>query len=304
MDLKQLEAFLHVVKLNSFSKAAEAIYLSQPTISAHINSLEKELSAQLVVRSTKEVQPTKAGQDLYVYAKNILALRDQAIEAINGPNRNTTGELSILSSSVPAQYLLPEAITAFRAVYPNIYIHVYQSDSEDVAASLSHNLYDFGIVGTPIAGEKFVQKPFYRDTLVIAYPASLPIKEDYVRENLVSFMREQPVVMREAGSGTRRELIRFLKEYGLTLKDLKPAGYFSNTQGVVHAVASGLGFSFVSKAAVSVYRQMGMVKTVEIAPERFCRMFYLLLKKEMLPSPMQSTFLNFLPEHFQFAEDT
>lgn len=145
MDLKQLEAFVYVAKLNSFSKAADTIYLSQPTISSHINALEKELGTQLLIRSTKEVYPTKSGLDFFVYAQNMLALRDEAIHSVAQGGSSIRGEISLLASSVPAQYLLPSLIAVFQKSYPDILFKVRQSDSEQVGKMLSNCIYDFGI---------------------------------------------------------------------------------------------------------------------------------------------------------------
>lgn len=298
MDLKQLEVFVHVVKRNSFSKAANTVFLSQPTISAHISALEKELGTQLLVRSTKEVQPTKAGMDFYLYAHNILALRDQAIQSVKKTNTNIQGEIVLLSSSVPAQYLLPESISQFSKRYPRIMIHVHQSNSDQVEKNFRGFLYDFGITGTRATSNKYTQEPFYEDTLVFACPADLDIDPPAVRQDIASFIRSQPFVMREAGSGTRHEMVKYLEKLDLTIQDLRPVCSFSNTQGVINAVASGMGISFVSKAAVSLYVQEGLIKTLEIQNSFFNRKFYLLTKKGMTLSPIQSLFKYFLLEYF------
>ena len=108
MDFKQLEAFVYVVKLKSFSKAAQRIYLTQPTISAHINSLEKELDTKLIERGTKYVYPTKPGSILYQYAVKMLNLRDDACCSVKNYNKELKGSLTICASTVPSQYILPE----------------------------------------------------------------------------------------------------------------------------------------------------------------------------------------------------
>lgn len=294
MDFKQLEAFVYVVKLNSFSKAADCLYLSQPTISAQISSLEKELESQLLIRSTKEIYPTKVGKELYNQALNILALRDQAVQCVKSASSNSKGEINLIASSVPAQYLLPPIIAAFHEQYPNILIHVHQTDSLRVGELLKDCYYDFGISGMQLTSNKYIQKPFYKDTVVFAYPASYDIDESFTRDHLLSFIKSHPFVFRESGSGTLNELDRYLKIHQLSLTDLRPAAYFSNTQGVLHAVACGLGISFVSKVAASVHKQVGSIKTIEIDHKDFSRSFYILQKKDMVLSPVQTAFVSFL----------
>ena len=114
MDFKQLEAFVYVVKLKSFSKAAQRIYLTQPTISAHINSLEKELDTKLIERGTKYVYPTKPGSILYQYAVKMLNLREDAVCSVKNYNKELKGTLTICASTVPSQNILPKVIAAFR----------------------------------------------------------------------------------------------------------------------------------------------------------------------------------------------
>ncbi|GLB28385.1 LysR family transcriptional regulator [Lacrimispora amygdalina] len=299
MDLKQLEAFVYVAKLNSFSKAADTIYLSQPTISSHINALEKELGTQLLIRSTKEVYPTKSGLDFFVYAQNMLALRDEAIHSVAQGGCSIKGEISLLASSVPAQYLLPSLIAAFQKSYPDILFKVRQSDSEQVGKLLSNCIYDFGITGTKLSGNKFVQVPFYHDTLVLAVPACYSTPQNLSPETLKKLLRTQPFIMREDGSGTKKELENFLLHLNLTLEHLNTVCCFNNTHGVLQAVSSGAGISFVSRASTAMYTQMGLIKTIELNDFVFKRNFYLLSKKEMILQPVQKLFQTYLLNYYK-----
>lgn len=299
MDLKQLEAFVYVAKLNSFSKAADTIYLSQPTISSHINSLEKELGTQLLIRSTKEVYPTKSGLDFFVYAQNMLALRDEAIHTVSQGGSSIRGEISLLASSVPAQYLLPSLIAVFQKSYPDIFFKVRQSDSEQVGKLLSNCIFDFGITGTKLSGNRFVQTPFYHDTLVLAVPSGFKTPENISPEVLIKLLRTQPFIMREDGSGTRKELEKILLSLDLTIDQLITACSFNNTHGVLQAVSSGIGISFVSRASTAMYTQMGLIKTIELRDFTFKRNFYLLSKKEMILQPVQKLFQTYLLNYYK-----
>ncbi len=299
MDLKQLEAFVYVAKLNSFSKAADTIYLSQPTISSHINALEKELGTQLLIRSTKEVYPTKSGLDFFVYAQNMLALRDEAIHSVAQGGCSIRGEISLLASSVPAQYLLPSLIAVFQKSYPDILFKVRQCDSEQVGKMLSNCIYDFGITGTRLSGNKFVQVPFYHDTLVLAVPACYSIPQNLSPETLKKLLRTQPFIMREDGSGTKKELENFLLRLNLTLEHLNTVCCFNNTHGVLQAVSNGAGISFVSWASTAMYTQMGLIKTIELNDFVIKRNFYLLSKKEMILQPVQKLFQTYLLNYYK-----
>ena len=110
MHFKQIEAFVNVIRCKSFSKAAEAIYLSQPTISAHISSLESELGVCLIVRSTKEVYPSAAGRIFYQHALEMLRLRERAVLEVQSYATEVRGELDIAASTVPSQYIIPDLL--------------------------------------------------------------------------------------------------------------------------------------------------------------------------------------------------
>ncbi|MDD4504445.1 MAG: LysR family transcriptional regulator, partial [Clostridiaceae bacterium] len=136
MDFRQIEAFVYVVRFRSFSKAADAIYLTQPTVSSHINTLEKELGIKLIDRSGKNVEPTSAGKIFYEYANNLINIRDNAIFTLSEFTRKVEGKVEIAASTVPTEYLLPKLMIGFRNIYSNINFSVDQFDSKQVIDEL------------------------------------------------------------------------------------------------------------------------------------------------------------------------
>ena len=150
MQLKQLEVFVQVARLKSFSKAADALYLTQPTISAHISALEGELGSKLVVRSTKEIQLTATGNILYGYANQILGLCERAEQEVKTASSDIQGALSIAASTVPSQYLLPRILPHLRKRYPKVFFQVFQGDSSQVAQRIFENGAEMGIIGSPV----------------------------------------------------------------------------------------------------------------------------------------------------------
>ena len=118
MDIKQLEAFCMVVRQGSFSKAARVLGVSQPTVSAHISTLEKELGCELLIRTSKSILPTDKGATLLGYAQGIMSLRQKALEELSREDSRYTGSITIAASSVPAQYCLPELLSEFSREYP------------------------------------------------------------------------------------------------------------------------------------------------------------------------------------------
>ena len=142
MDIRQLEAFVYTVKYQSFSLAAQKLYISQPTVSAHIRSLEEEFHTQLLKRTTKSLSLTPAGTKLYSYATEILTLQQKAIVELAN---ETKPQLRIGASSVPSLYFLPELLSAYHAVHPDIRVYASCSDSLDVVHKVDDGICDIGM---------------------------------------------------------------------------------------------------------------------------------------------------------------
>ena len=132
IDMRELESFYHVVKEGSFSRAAQVLYLTQPTVSAHVASLERKLRVQLLVRTTKEVFLTDAGKLLFRYAEQILNLREEAVRAGESFAKEMRGTIRVAASSIPGQYYLPKLIQGFRCLYPEVNFSLETLDSGEV----------------------------------------------------------------------------------------------------------------------------------------------------------------------------
>ncbi len=299
MEMKQLEIFACVSKTLSFSKAAEELYISQPTVSACVSALEKELGAQLLIRNTKEVSLTKAGRELLGYAQKILSLREQAVQSMRGEDRETSGFIDILSSTIPAQHLLPEMIAAFQKQWPNMVFRVDQADSRQVEREMASFRYDFGLVGTLSNEERFVHSPVYDDELILALPKGMPESPERIRENFAEYIRQVPFVMRESGSGTRAEIETLLSKMGVALQELHLCAYFSDAHSILGAVAGGMGVSLVSKVAAALHVQAGLLQMVEMNSPLFHRQIHLLYHKERWLSPVQRAFADHVRGFYQ-----
>ena len=147
MNLKQLEAFARVAETKSFSEAAKRLYLTQPTVSAHVSALEKELGVCLLLRTTKEVSLTEEGKALYGYAVQMLDL-EQEIREHFGRRKSGKSVLRIAASTIPSQYLLPEIMVRFRERYPGVRLSVAETDSAGVVGQIVSGEADIGFAGT------------------------------------------------------------------------------------------------------------------------------------------------------------
>ena len=216
MNLKQLEAFVQVSESGSFSRAAKELYLTQPTISAHIASLEKELSVRLFVRNTKEVGLSDDGKDLYKYARQIVDLEKKIEERFCAKDAGEKGCITIAASTIPAQYLLPKVLIRFNERYPDEQIKIIETDSSKVVTRIIDHMADVGFTGTVLEKKHCKYIPFYKDELVIITPNTekyRKLKQESPDD--VGWILKEHVIMREEGSGTRKEARKQLKRAGI-----------------------------------------------------------------------------------------
>ena len=248
MNLKQLEAFVRVAETKSFSTAAKMLFLTQPTVSAHIASLERELNTCLLIRNTKGVALSDAGKELYAYAEQMLELEQKIRERFGLTGRQSGSVLRIAASTIPSQYLLPDIMARFRKEYPEEQLKLFETDSSGVVEMILSHKADVGFTGTVLERGSCTYIPFYQDELVILTPAA----ERYRARkdaDIASWIPEEPVILREEGSGTRKEALRLLAQTGIDITRLNVAAMMENQETIKRSVSSGMGISILSKLA-------------------------------------------------------
>lgn len=251
MNLKQLEAFVRVVETGSFSKAAKELYLTQPTVSAHISTLERELKVRLFIRNTKEVMMSEAGQELYRYAKQMVELECQIAEHFNMRGKNSSSHcVTIAASTIPAQYLLPEVLMQFKKRYPDEQFKLIETDSTEVVSQIVNSMADVGFTGTVLEKKYCRYIPFYKDKLAIITPNT----EKYrtlleSSKDDISWIKKEHIIMREEGSGTRKEAQKQLKKAGIETANLDIIASIDNQETIKRSVRQGMGISVLSRLA-------------------------------------------------------
>ena len=250
MNLKQLEAFVQVAEGGSFSKAAKELFLTQPTISAHIASLEKELNVRLFVRNTKEVSLSDDGKDLYKYARQIVDLEKKIEERFGGKDTGEKHCITIAASTIPAQYLLPKVLIRFNERYPEEQIKIIETDSTKVVTQIVEHMADVGFTGTVLEKKHCKYIPFYKDELVIITPNTekyRKVKEESTED--IRWILNEHVIMREEGSGTRKEAKKQLKRAGVNPSELDVIASIENQETIKKSVRQGMGVSILSRLA-------------------------------------------------------
>ena len=297
MHLKQLEVFVNVVKLKSFSKAAEAVYLSQPTVSAHINALEDELDAKLIVRSTKEVYPSKAGKIFYQYALEMLNLRDMAMQEVKSYSTQVRGTLDVAASTVPSQYLLPRAMPSLIEKYPQLTLSIKQYDSVEVVHRIIDMDAEVGVTGAIFEKSGCVFEPVAEDRLVIITP-NTPAFAALDGKITPDVIRGNKFISREYGSGTRKESEIFLHSIGIDPQSLRISVQLQSTESVIQGVKNGLGLAIVSKYACEDCVASGGILAFDYESPDLSRSFYAVYRKNRPLSPAAEAFVKELKDTF------
>ena len=250
MNLKQLEAFVQVSESGSFSKAAKELFLTQPTISAHISSLEKELNVRLFIRNTKEVSLSDDGKDLYRYAKQITDLEKAIEERFYMDSDDGKHFITIAASTIPAQYLLPKVLMCYRERYPKEQIKIMETDSSEVVTQVVDHMVDVGFTGTVLEKKHCKYIPFYTDELAVITPDTpeYRILKEQNRDD-IDWIKRKPLILREEGSGTRKEAEKQLKNAGISMEALDIVASIANQETIKKSVKQGMGITVLSRLA-------------------------------------------------------
>ena len=292
MDLHVLELFCRIVESGSFSKAADAMYLTQPTVSGHIKKLEKEVGVRLLDRLGHRATPTKGGNLLYRYAKQILALRQDAQQALDEFKGGLKGELILGASSIPGGYLLPPLIGPFRARYPDITIVLKVSDSKQIIEAVSEGVYEVGAVGARFDDGRLEYRTFAEDEMVLVVPPTHPwASRSRVQ---VKELPSQPFLIRERGSGTRKIMEQALERRGLSMGAFKVIGELGSNEAIRQAVKAGGGIAIISQLAVASDINCRELHAIPVAGLKLARPFYLITHRHRSRSPICNAFLTFI----------
>jgi DNA-binding transcriptional LysR family regulator len=292
VDLRQLEIFVKVAELRSFSKAAEALYLTQPTVSEHIRTLEDELGVRLLDRLGRGAAVTKAGELLLGYAKRMLALQREARQAMDSFQGKMSGELLVGASTIPGEYILPALIGRFKEKYPEISITLLIGDSQAVMDWVLDGRAELGMVGARQSQRGLEYRELMPDEVVVAVPTSHPWNGR--KQVTLDELRAEPLLIRERGSGTRAALEAALAEAGTDLGAFRIVGEMGSTQAIKQAVRAGVGVSLLSKRAVEEECRSGVVWCLRVKDLKVARAFYLVTHKDRSRSPLAEAFRAFL----------
>ncbi|MEF2230048.1 MAG: selenium metabolism-associated LysR family transcriptional regulator [Pseudodesulfovibrio sp.] len=303
MDVRKLEAFCQVFELQSFSKAGEALFLSQPTISSHVANLEAELGVKLFDRLGRKVLPTQAGDVLYRSAKLVFENLQEARASIEMLRDKVVGEVVVGCSTIPSLYIVPRILSRFFKRYPQVSFTMRTGDSAEVIKRVACGDWPVGIVGQLPDEDGLASDLVFEDeTVVVASKAAewLPKNEGPLGADELSRL---PWVMREKGSATRLALESSLGPLGLTLADLTVRCWVDGTNEALACTLRGVGVSVTSRLASSRFIESGALVRLNIPELEGSRRFYLIYNKGRHMLPAFKAFVDFAGKGLKVEDD-
>jgi LysR family transcriptional regulator, transcriptional activator of the cysJI operon len=267
----RVQVFRAVAEQASFRRAAEQLHISQPSVSQHVQLLEEELGVRLLERTSTGVQLTAAGELVLGFAKRSSRLSEQVLAALARLEGQPGGELKLAASTTVAQYLLPRILGRFLKENPRIRLAFRSGNTEHVTDWVLGGEAELGIIEGPPARKEAVVERFLVDRLplIVARGHAWASQQPVPLDALVT----APLLMREQGSGTRREIERALKKAGLPMSKLHIAMELDSTEAIIAGVEAGLGVGFVSEWAIPKELKLGTLAVARVAGLEIVRPF-------------------------------
>ena len=291
MDLDQLHTFLEIVRLKSFSKAAQTCFRTQPAISAQVRQLEQELNAQLFDRYGSRISLTTAGKIFAEFAEQILDLRRRAQDAIQELEKTPRGELVIGANEATCIYVLPEVFSEYSRQFPNVHLVVERAYGSRIVEAVLENTADFGIAQLPIHERKLQVATIHSDEIRLVAPPGHPLaaRPSVTAQDLI----EYPLILPKYGT-TRARLTEWLE---LVEDNLHIAMELDSTEMMKRFVMAGLGVSFLATTHCREEIESGRLRAVPLAPEPLMRRLALIYRKDRAMSRAALGFIQVVLEH-------
>lgn len=261
---RRLQVFHTVARLLSFTKAAEALHMTQPAVTFQVRQLEEHFNTRLFDRTHNRISLTEAGRAVYAYADRIFELYSEMENAVREITGEISGAVTIGASTTIAEYMLPTLLGDFKERYPEVTIHLKVANSEGVVSMVESNAIDLGVVEAPVGNKNLVVETCKRDQLVAIVPPNHPL----AAQERVSFpcLLAFPFICREEGSGTREVISEYLCHRPECNLALKVAMELGSPEAVKGAVEAGMGVSVVSRATIQKELRLGTLVAVNLDP--------------------------------------
>jgi LysR family transcriptional regulator, low CO2-responsive transcriptional regulator len=288
LTLRQLTVFDAVARLDSFSRAAHSLHMTQPAVSMQIKQLENKVGMPLFEQLGKRIYLTDGGRELLHYCRSILAQLNEAESVLSELRGLKRGTLKIAVAST-ANYFLPRLLAAFNREHHSITVQLAVSNRETLLNQLSNNEIDLAIMGRPPEDTGLVAKPFMNNPLLVIAPLGHTLSQE--RQIPLEWLQDETFLMREVGSGTRMAMERFFNQHGIQLT----AGMEMNSnEAIKQAVEAGLGLGLVSLHTLEMELLLNRLIILDVQNLPIMRHWYIVYRDGKRFSSAARAFIDFV----------
>lgn len=288
INLNQLRAFYLATSKESITKAAKALFVTQPAVTMQIKSLERALELKLFKHYGKALELTDAGRVLFHYAEQIFEIVKEMEHVVKGHTELSQGSLIVGTTRSFARHLMPSILSQFQERYPGIKVNLKEASSTSIAEGVISHEFNLGIIARIPFSKKLSVIPYSREEFCLVVPANHRFAK--METIHLSDLTKEPIIIREDGSGSRYAILSMLDSYGISPSVVLEA---ESVEFIKEYVVQGRGVSFLYKPDVRLETQMGLLKTVYLAEGPILVQTYMVFRKGVGLNPPTKAFLTF-----------
>ncbi|PAB60110.1 LysR family transcriptional regulator [Anaeromicrobium sediminis] len=288
MNLEYLKSFYMTVKCNSISKAAKALHLTQPGLSMQLRNLEKELGADLLIRSNKGVKLTEEGTVVFDYAHTLLSIQGNIERDLKNLQEDTP-KLIIGSCKSVGEYALPCSIYTFKQLHKEVDIHMEVDNTATVIEKLRKHTINIGLIQYDPKADDILTQTIISDQLHLVGNCC-----DSPKEISIEDLKEIPLILREKDSGTRYLIEKALQEKGISIKDLNVVYDLNSPEAIKSSILSGKGFSFLPKLSIEQELKKGLVQPIKVDDLEISFNYYIASREKYNFTDYEKMFVDFV----------
>jgi DNA-binding transcriptional LysR family regulator len=292
VDIDKIGTFVRAAETLNFSETAKQLHMSQPTISHHIKTLEQEMGVELFIRTNTGLELTEGGKVLLPWARRLLHDTNSMQAMMSSIQDDIVGELRIACSTTAGKYVLPQLVARFCQHFPGVRAHILGCTPENVTLNLLDGDAHIGVISREIQDVGLESQEFFRDTITLIVPSNH--RWAFRKMIEASELLEEPLILREETSGTRRVVLSELAKFDIGLDDLNIFMELGNAEAIVRTVAAGYGIAFVSKLATACPLERGNVVDIQVEGLDLKRTIYMARKAGDSPHRPRDAFWSFI----------
>ncbi|SHS46017.1 LysR family transcriptional regulator [Mycobacteroides abscessus subsp. abscessus] len=300
MYFDELKTFVTLVEVKNFTKTAELLLMSQPSVSLHIKNLENEFQTKLFIRSPKQLKITPSGEILYDRAKQLISMYEQTKQDILDLHSSVRGSLKIGASFTIGEYILPSLLFDIQKEHQALELEVVIGNTKEIVLSVKRHEVDIGLIEGQTNEKELSVHPFLKDELFVVSSATHPLAI-MNRDIFISDLQNQLWVTREVGSGTREYLNHVIRSNGLKVKSLLS---ISSNQGIKETISKGMGLSLLSNSVIHKEVKNGELAILNVKDYRFPRTLSYVYSPIMKEKKNVKLFIDHLQEMWPYQSES